>query len=141
MDNPTLITQSKRPGKQRKRSNPLCYTFNGQFLPNKPPDDDVTESSSDSDRHSATTTTVAASFQLLVNSVLRMELMELEMMKNRETARLEAQSRQSELEHELTRMMLQTQSHIASFVSQNSRKRATPSVDGTNFNILLSTIT
>ncbi|KAL8461519.1 hypothetical protein ACS0TY_032847 [Phlomoides rotata] len=129
MDNPTHQTRSKRPPKERKICNPLKYTFDGQCQPKTPPDDDTTESNSDSDRHSATS--VAASFQLLANSMLRMELAELEMMKSRETARLEAQRRQSELEYELTRMMLQTQSHIASFVSQNSssRKRKSPCVD------------
>lgn len=128
MDN---STQSKRPGKERKVSNPLKYTFDGQLLPTTPPDDDKTESNSDSETRRLPS--VAVTFQLLTNTVLRMELAELEMMKNRETARLEAQRRQSDFEYELTRMMLQTQSHIASFVSQTSSSRKRKS-HGTSFN-------
>ncbi|KAI3456507.1 hypothetical protein Pfo_013170, partial [Paulownia fortunei] len=143
MDYPTHPTQPKRPGEETKSSNPLKYTFDGHFLPTTPPDDDTTKTTESNHSNSETGQSSesrysdpsrTASLQLIANTMLRMELAELEMMKKREAARLEAQKRQAELEDEMTRMMLQTQSHIASFVSQNSSsgKRKRFNIDGSS---------
>lgn len=98
-----------------KTRTPLNYTFDAHFSPHTP-DDDLSPRSSDSKSRPPT-------FQLIANTMLRMELAQLEMMKKRETARLEAQKRQAELEHEMTRMMLQTQVHIASMVYHTSTRK------------------
>lgn len=104
-----------------KTRTPLNYTFDAHFSPNTP--DDLSPRSSGSESRPAT-------FQLIANTMLRMELAQLDMMKQREIARLEAQKRQAELEHEMTRMMLQTQVHIASMVRHTrTRKRKSSDVD------------
>lgn len=68
---------------------------------------------------------LAASFRVFSESMARMDLAEMEMIKAREASRLEAEKRRMELEAELTRMMLQTQLQIASIVTGKgtSRKR------------------
>jgi hypothetical protein len=68
---------------------------------------------------------LAASFRVFSESMARMDLAEMEMIKAREASRLEAEKRRMELEAELTRMMLQTQLQIASIVAGKgtSRKR------------------
>ncbi|KAG6755783.1 hypothetical protein POTOM_039188 [Populus tomentosa] len=68
---------------------------------------------------------LAASFRVFSESMARMDLAEMEMIKVREASRLEAEKRRMELEAELTRMMLQTQLQIASTVAGKgtSRKR------------------
>lgn len=139
MDYPIHQTQPQQPGEERKSSNPLKYTFDGHFLPKTPPDDDTPKTTESNHSNSETgqssgsgysDTNQTASFQLIANTMLRMELAELEMMKKRETARLEAEKRRAELEDEMTRMMLQTQSHIALFVSQNSSSKKRKSSSG-----------
>ncbi|XP_057764968.1 uncharacterized protein LOC130985835 [Salvia miltiorrhiza] len=99
MDNPTQATKTR---------NPLKYTFDARFSPDTPQDDSSEFSNS--------------SFQVIANSMARMEAAQLEMMKKREMARLDTQRRQAELDHEMTRMMLQTQAHIASTIC-HTRKR------------------
>ncbi|CAK7351511.1 unnamed protein product [Dovyalis caffra] len=70
-------------------------------------------------------TDLAASFRVFSESMARMDLAEMEMIKAREASRLEAEKRRMELEAELTRIMLQTQLQIASVVAGKgtSRKR------------------
>ncbi|KAK4398894.1 hypothetical protein Sango_1364900 [Sesamum angolense] len=130
-------TRQNQPG-ERKYSNPLKYTFDGHFLPATPPDEETPEITESKDENSETGQSsesrypgpsraagLAASLQVIANTVLRTELAELEMMKKRETYRLESLKRRAEVEDEMTRMMLQTQAQIASFVHQNnsSKKR------------------
>ncbi|KAK4439392.1 hypothetical protein Salat_0274100 [Sesamum alatum] len=137
MEHPTRPNQ---PG-ERKYSNPLKYAFDGHFLPATPPDDDEEDTPEITDFKDENSETgqssesrypepsraagLAASLQVIANTMLRTELAELEMMKKREAYRLDALKRQAELEDEMTRMMLQTQAQIASFVHQNnsSKKR------------------
>ncbi|CAL5408293.1 unnamed protein product [Camellia sinensis] len=119
----------------------LKYAFDAGFLsgahPSDTPDtdddgDSVTRRSSDSESSDSDTDSeglndLAASFQLFSESMLRMELAELEMAKAREASRLEAEKRRAQLESELTQMLLHTQLQIASYISQpsptSSRKR------------------
>ncbi|XP_052181811.1 uncharacterized protein LOC127794602 isoform X2 [Diospyros lotus] len=79
--------------------------------------------SSDSDGESTGLADLAASFQVFSESMLRMELAELEMAKAREARRLAAENRRAELESELTQMLLQTQVQIASYVSRSTPRR------------------
>lgn len=120
--------------RERKR---LKYTLDaGRFSPAVPPDDgdaagsesdemksENGESSESAYSSSCSTAGMAASFQVIANTMLRMELAQLEMVKRREADRLEAQMRRAQLEDEITQMMLQAQSHIASFVHQRSSAR------------------
>lgn len=70
---------------------------------------------------------VAASLRDLAESMMRREVAELEMMKVREAARIEAENRRLERETELTEMLLKTQLQITSFLcsrtSDRKRKR------------------
>ncbi|KAG6392362.1 hypothetical protein SASPL_146579 [Salvia splendens] len=109
-----------------KTRNPLRYTFDGHFSPDTPRDDSSSESRCSN-----------SSFQVIADSMVRMETAQLEMMKKREMARLDAQRRQAELEVEMTRMMLQTQVHIASTVC-HTRKRKNSSDGGLLLTLLLS---
>ncbi|KAL3820758.1 hypothetical protein ACJIZ3_006663 [Penstemon smallii] len=136
-DNPNPNpTQPNQPGERNHRSSPLTYTFNGQHLPTSPPDDETpytsesnsqtseTGQSSDSEySHPSKKSDLPASLRIIGESMLRIELAELEMMKKRETARLEAEKLRAEIEDKMTQMILQTQLQIASFVSQNSSTR------------------
>ncbi|XP_019086032.1 PREDICTED: uncharacterized protein At4g22160-like isoform X2 [Camelina sativa] len=68
--------------------------------------DSGTESNISSD--STTYTGLSAIVRVLSDSLLRTELAEMEMIKAREAARLEAEKRRLEMEVELTRMVLET---------------------------------
>ncbi|CAH8275754.1 unnamed protein product [Arabidopsis lyrata] len=57
---------------------------------------------------SATSTGLSAIIRVLSDSLLRTELAEMEMIKAREAARLEAEKRRLEMEVDLTQMVLQT---------------------------------
>ncbi|KDP20697.1 hypothetical protein JCGZ_21168 [Jatropha curcas] len=59
----------------------------------------------------------ASCFRVFSDSLSRMELAEMEMIRARETSRWEAEKRRMELDAELTRMMLRTQLQIASVVA------------------------
>lgn len=126
MDYPTQVTKTR---------NPLTYTFDGHFSPDTPDDDDDDDgdSSPRSSESESQYRPVTASFQLIANTMLRMELAQLEMMKKREIARQEAQRRHAELEHEMTRMMLQTQAQVASIVchdtSTGRKRKSSTTVD------------
>ncbi|KAL9392849.1 hypothetical protein Peur_016769 [Populus x canadensis] len=71
---------------------------------------------------------LAANFRVFSETMARMDLAEMEMIKAREASGLEAEKRRMELEAELTRMMLQTRLRIASIVAGkgmgSKRKRA-----------------
>ncbi|XP_030552992.1 uncharacterized protein At4g22160 [Rhodamnia argentea] len=102
--------------------------FSGAHTPSEDPGGD--SASSDAAGESPRWTGVATSFRLFSESMLRMELAEVEMAKAREALRLEAERRRAELEGEMTRMLLQTQLQIATVVAGKSqsggrkRKRA-----------------
>lgn len=81
------------------------------------------EESSDSVGESKWSVDLAASFRVISESMLRTQLAELEMIKAREATRLEAEKRRMESETELTRMLLQTQLQIASFIAQTNPNR------------------
>ncbi|KAL9452097.1 hypothetical protein AB3S75_007988 [Citrus x aurantiifolia] len=78
--------------------------------------------------HSERLADTSTSFRTFCESLLRKELAELEMIKSREALRCEAEKRRMESEAEMTRVMMQTQLQIASFVegmnSSRKRKRA-----------------
>ncbi|CAK9146604.1 unnamed protein product [Ilex paraguariensis] len=127
---------------------PLKYAFDSGFLSGAHPPDapnsidaddgnssslhDSDSESSDSVTHSKRTADLAASFRVFSESMLRMELAELEMIKAMEASRIEAEKRRVGLDNELTQMMLQTQLQIASFLSRTctNRKRKRSSEDG-----------
>ncbi|XP_059624474.1 uncharacterized protein At4g22160 [Cornus florida] len=90
--------------------------------------------SSDSDCDSKQLAGLAASFRVFSESMLRMELAEMEMIKAREALRYEAEKRRVESEAEMTRMLLQTQLQIASFLSRTcvNRKRKRSADDETS---------
>ncbi|KAK8493565.1 hypothetical protein V6N13_062832 [Hibiscus sabdariffa] len=71
----------------------------------------------DSECDSTPLTDLSASLRVFSDSILKMELAGMEMVKAIEASRCEAEKRRAELEVELTRMMLRTQSQIASFVA------------------------
>lgn len=119
----------------------LKYAFDAGFLSgtHPPPDTPVTldsdvrgstiplgstSNSSDSADESKRLADLAASFRVFTESLVRMELAEMEMLKAREAFRLETEKRRLESEAEMTQMLLQTQLQIASLVSRGpSRKR------------------
>ncbi|XAR53814.1 hypothetical protein NMG60_11022502 [Bertholletia excelsa] len=121
----------------------LRYAFDGGFLSGDHPADSPEavdggsetrrspdSESSDSDGESRGLADLAASFRVFSESVVRMELAELEMVKAREASRQEAENRRAELDSELTQMLLQTQLHIASYVAAASSTRKRKRSDG-----------
>ncbi|KAL6332214.1 hypothetical protein AAG906_001929 [Vitis piasezkii] len=109
MDGPIQPNRGSGTGEKR-----LKYAFDAGFLSGAhPPDTPVTRLAD-----------LAASFRVFSESLARMELAEMEMLKAREAFRLEAEKRRLESEAEMTQMLLQTQLQIASLVSRSpSRKR------------------
>ncbi|KAL9287698.1 hypothetical protein AtEden1_Chr4g0298891 [Arabidopsis thaliana] len=90
-----------------------------------------TESNMSSD--STTSAGVSAMIRVLSDSLLRTELAEMEMIKAREAARLEAEKRRLEMEVDLTQMVLQTHLQAMSslpigehkiYQAQRKRKRS-----------------
>lgn len=79
--------------------------------------------SSDSVGDSNRMADLAACLRVFSESMLRMELAELELIKARETYRLEAEKRRFESEAELTQTMMQTQLQIAKFLSRSCTDR------------------
>ncbi|MBA0778392.1 hypothetical protein Gotri_006259 [Gossypium trilobum] len=121
-----------------KGDNCLKYTCDAGFFSNPHPSDtpnlDEEDSNSpptfdsddcDSDCDSTHFTDLSAGLRVFSDSILRMELAGMEMVKAMEASRCEAEKRRAESEAELTRMMLRTQSQIASFVAgdADTRKR------------------
>ncbi|XP_019089355.1 PREDICTED: uncharacterized protein At4g22160-like [Camelina sativa] len=82
--------------------------------------DSGTESNMSSD--STTSTGLSAIIRVLSDSLLRTELAEMEMIKAREAARLEAEKRRLEMEVELTRMVLQTHLQAAASLLVGEQK-------------------
>lgn len=116
----------------------LKYTCDAGFFSNPHPSDtpnlDEEDSNSpptfdsddcDSDCDSTPFTDLSAGLRVFSDSILRMELAGMEMVKAMEASRCEAEKRRAESEAELTRMILRTQSQIASFVAgeADTRKR------------------
>lgn len=66
---------------------------------------------------------LAASIRDFAESMMRREVAELEMMKAREAARIEAENRRLERETELTEMLLKTQLQITSFLCSRTTDR------------------
>ncbi|CBI33001.3 unnamed protein product, partial [Vitis vinifera] len=135
MDGPIQPNRGSGTGDKR-----LKYAFDAGFLSGAhPPDTPVTvdsdnrdstiplgstSESCDSADESKRLADLAASFRVFSESLARMELAEMEMLKAREAFRLEAEKRRLESEAEMTQMLLQTQLQIASLVSRSpSRKR------------------
>ncbi|XVF26105.1 hypothetical protein REPUB_Repub13aG0271100 [Reevesia pubescens] len=119
-----------------KDGNRLKYTCDAGFLSNVRPSDtpnlDEEDSndplsfdsdSYDSECKSTLLTDLSASLRVFSDSMLRMELAGMEMAKAMEASRCEAEKRRAESEAELTRMMLQTQSQIASFIAGDGENR------------------
>ncbi|GMI72706.1 hypothetical protein HRI_000939900 [Hibiscus trionum] len=77
----------------------------------------------DSEFDSTPLSDLSASLRVFSDSILRMELAGMEMVKAMEASRCEAEKRRAESEAELTRMMLRTQSQIASFVAGDGDNR------------------
>ncbi|KAJ4842750.1 hypothetical protein Tsubulata_013371 [Turnera subulata] len=73
--------------------------------------------------HPLASSGMAASFRVFTESMARMQLAELEMLKSREATLREAHKRRTESEAEMTRLMLQTQLQIASLLRLTTRKR------------------
>ncbi|KAA8515554.1 hypothetical protein F0562_018835 [Nyssa sinensis] len=120
----------------RNDDNRLKYAFDAGFLSGSHPTDTVdaddgdstTPQSSDSEDsdsvgESKRLADLSTSLRLFSESMLRMELAEMEMIKAREALRHKAEKRRAELEAESTQMFLQTQLQIASFISQTSPNR------------------
>ena len=142
-----MADQSGRTGPNQtvgNEENRLKYAVDAGFLSGAHPHDDDEDSnevpssdseSSESVSESTRFTDLATSFRVFSESLLRMERAQLEMAKAREASRLEAEKRRVESEAELTRMLLQTQLQIASFVSRQSpsRKRKRVEEDGSPF--------
>ncbi|XVE87729.1 hypothetical protein DITRI_Ditri19aG0011300 [Diplodiscus trichospermus] len=86
---------------------------------------DSDNSDSESECDSTPLTDLPASLRIFSDSMLKMELAGMEMIKAMEASRCEAEKRRVEAEGELTRMMLRTQSQIASFIAgdRENRKR------------------
>ncbi|KAL6332615.1 hypothetical protein AAG906_009935 [Vitis piasezkii] len=117
MDGPIQPNRGSGTGEKR-----LKYAFDAGLSGAHPPDTPVT--SCDSADESKRLADLAASFRVFSESLARMELAEMEMLKAREAFRLEAEKRRLESEAEMTQMLLQTQLQIASLVSRSpSRKR------------------
>ncbi|OMO76895.1 hypothetical protein CCACVL1_15354 [Corchorus capsularis] len=89
---------------------------------NDPPSS-VDSDSCDSECESTPLNDLSASLRVFSDSMLRMELAGMEMVKSMEASRCEAEKRRAESEAELTRMMLRTQSQIASFVAGENKNR------------------
>ncbi|XP_039048780.1 uncharacterized protein At4g22160-like isoform X2 [Hibiscus syriacus] len=68
-------------------------------------------------------TDLPTNLRVFSDSILRMELARMEMVKAMEASRCEAEKRRVESEAELSRMMLWTQSRIASFVAGDGDNR------------------
>ncbi|KAM7501007.1 hypothetical protein LguiA_025421 [Lonicera macranthoides] len=136
---PTGLAEANR-GSRNDESRRLNFAFDAGLLPGGHPpdtpnadyddeDDSVTrqscdsEESSDSVGESKWSGDLAASFRVISESMLRTELAEQEMIKAREVSRLDAEKSRMESETELTRMLLQTQLQIASFMAQTSPNR------------------
>ncbi|KAE8686374.1 hypothetical protein F3Y22_tig00111069pilonHSYRG00152 [Hibiscus syriacus] len=77
----------------------------------------------DSECDSKPLTDLSAGLRVFSDSILRMELAGMEMVKAMEASRCEAEKRRAELEAELARMMFRTQSQIASFVAGDGENR------------------
>ncbi|XP_021294495.1 uncharacterized protein At4g22160 [Herrania umbratica] len=134
-----MADPSARAGLNRTSSsgeNRLKYNFDAGFLSNARPsdtpnldeEDSNDPSSLDSDScdwecQSTPLADLSASLRVFSDSMLRMELAGMEMVKAMEASRCEAEKRRMESEAELTRMMLRTQSQIASFIAGDNRKR------------------
>ncbi|KAI5672983.1 hypothetical protein M9H77_13347 [Catharanthus roseus] len=140
MTDPAGSTGQKRQSSIRN-DNPLKYAFDGGFLPGASPPKDTPEfedgggesdQSSESDAESSHAADLAESLREFSKSMLRIKLEELEMIKEREVLRLEAEKRRMELENQLTQMMMQTQLQIASFVCQKSSNRKRKRSDDAN---------
>ncbi|XP_051124882.1 uncharacterized protein At4g22160 [Andrographis paniculata] len=112
-----------------RRTNPLKYTFDGQLLPKSPADDtnhcEPQRGQGSESSYNSSTSTIAG-LQVVADSMLRMELAQLEMMKKREADWLQAQLRRARVENEIAQMMLQTQSQIASFVHHQKKNNTRP---------------
>lgn len=125
----------------------LQYGFDAGFLSSPPDSPDTmmevhvgkedainTSSSSDSEESdlasdSTRLADLTASLQIFSESLLRMELAEMEMLKAREALRIESARRRIESEAEMNRMLMQTQLQIASFLSQRSSNRKRKRLD------------
>lgn len=127
----------------------LQYGFDAGFLSSPQPPDSPdtmmevhvgkedainTSSSSDSEESdlasdSTRLADLTASLQIFSESLLRMELAEMEMLKAREALRIESARRRIESEAEMNRMLMQTQLQIASFLSQRSSNRKRKRLD------------
>ncbi|XP_022720666.1 uncharacterized protein At4g22160-like [Durio zibethinus] len=139
MADPSARTVLKRTAS--KDESRLKYTCDAGFLstarPSRTPNLDEEDSndplsfdsdSCDSECESTPLTDLSASLRVFSDSMLRMELVGMEMVKAIEASRCEAEKQRAESEAELTRMMLRTQSQIASFIAgdggNRKRKRA-----------------
>ncbi|KAH7569434.1 hypothetical protein JRO89_XS06G0161400 [Xanthoceras sorbifolium] len=121
MDEPASRTgPERRPGDNENR---LRHAVDAGFLSGAREGEFSDSDSCDSDSESTRLADLSASFRVFSESLLRRELAEMEMMKSREALRCEAEKRRMESEAELTRMMVQTQLQIASFVAGKSRSR------------------
>ncbi|XWS18160.1 hypothetical protein CRYUN_Cryun32bG0018500 [Craigia yunnanensis] len=134
MADPTARTALNRTGS--KDENRLKHTCDAGFLSNTHPSNNPNldeEDSNDplafdsdncgSDCDSTPLTDLSASLRVFSDSMLRMELARMEMVKAMEASRCEAEKRRVESEAELTRMMLRTQSQIASFIGGDGENR------------------
>lgn len=123
-----------RPAQNRTGSNDenrLKYTCDAGFISNTPNLDEedsndplcFDSNNYDSEYDSAQLTDLSASLRVFSDSMLRMELAGMEMIKAMEASRCEAEKRRVESEAELTRMMLRTQSQIASYIAGDGENR------------------
>lgn len=123
-----------RPAQNRTGSNDenrLKYTCDAGFISNTPNLDEedsndplgFDSNNYDSEYDSAQLTDLSASLRVFSDSMLRMELAGMEMIKAMEVSRCEAEKRRVESEAELTRMMLRTQSQIASYIAGDGENR------------------
>ncbi|KVI09394.1 hypothetical protein Ccrd_012227 [Cynara cardunculus var. scolymus] len=105
------------------RQSRLKQAIDGGFISD---DEGWSSESSDTSRRS-----LAASFRDFAESMMRREVADLEMMKVREAARIEAENRRLERENELMEMILKTQLEITSFLCSRTgdRKRRRSEID------------
>ncbi|KAK8629537.1 hypothetical protein V6N13_078373 [Hibiscus sabdariffa] len=116
-----------------KDDNCLKYSCDAGFFSNAHPSDTPNLDEEDSndppptfdsdDCDSTPLSDLSASLRVFSDSILKMELAGMEMVKAMEASRCEAEKRRAESEVELTRMMLRTQSLIASFVAGDGDNR------------------
>ncbi|EOA19075.1 hypothetical protein CARUB_v10007741mg [Capsella rubella] len=121
------MSKSARPCRSQTSTTSEDKTTDGD-LSGTHSSDSVTESNSSLDsgtesNMSSDSTGLAAIIRVLSDSMLRRELAEMEMIKAREAARLEAEKRRLEMEVELTQMVLQTHLQAAASLLVGEQKR------------------